>query len=939
MSKNIFVLIDANALIHRGYHAIPHLTTSSGIPTNAAYGFTMMLLNAINQLQPTYIAAAYDLPKPTFRHIQYQQYKAHRKKSDDELIEQIPLTKEILKGLNIPIYEQEGLEADDIIGIIAKQTKSNHTPVIIVTGDMDALQLVDESTKVFTLRRGIKDTVLYNPKTVKQRFGFNPKQIIDYKALRGDPSDNIPGVKGIGEKTATILIQKFKNIENIYQFLSDNPDTTEFKPAVKKNLLENKDMALLSKQLATIITDQPLPNFDIQNCIVKEYNQQKAIDLFQKLEFKSLIDRLPVSTKPSQNTLFTNPNQNTSPNSTSTFNSEILTTPKNKKYHLINTIDKLKKLVPKLQNGFTFDTETSDLDLLNQTKLVGISISIKKDEAYYLPLAHETDETQLPKKDALSIIGPIFANPQIPKFGHNLKFDIQALLLENITTQGIAFDTMIASYLLNPNSANTHNLDYLAFNHLGHRMIPITLLIGEKKSTQVSFAKVNLKNANIYACEDADYTHQLYQKFSAELKNKNLEKIFTHIEMPLIEVLVHIEQSGFLLDTNYFSQFNHIITAKIQNIVKKIQKIAGADFNISSTQQLSEILFHKLHISTNKIKKTKTGLSTAASELDKLKNEHPIIPLIQDYRLYTKLKNTYVDTLPKLVKADGRIHASFNQTITATGRLSSSNPNLQNIPVKSQIGREIRQGFIAPPQHQILAIDYSQIELRIMAHIAQEPTMTKAFNSNQDIHLSTASIIYNKPLAKITETERNNAKTINFSIIYGAGPRNIAGQLNISFAEAQEFIDQYFQKFPQIKSYMEKAITYTREHGYTKTLYDRIRPVPEINSRTQQIKSQAERIAINTPIQGTAADIMKLAMVKTFFDIRKHNLQTKIISQVHDELIFEVPDEEVKQATHMFKNSMESIAKLSVPLKVDLEIGPNWGEMVKIKNQTNRKLL
>lgn len=939
--KNIFVLIDANALVHRAYHAIPHLTTSDGTPTNAAYGFTMMLLNAIAELKPTYIAAAYDLPKPTFRHLAYKEYKAHRTKADDELYQQIPITKQILKSLNIPVYEQEGLEADDIIGILSRQTKPHHTPVIIVTGDMDALQLIDDSTKVFTLRRGLKDTVLYNPKTVKQRFGFSPDKLIDYKALRGDPSDNIPGVKGIGEKTACNLIQKFQNIENLYQFLDQNPDTTELKPAVKKNLLTHRDMAYLSKKLATIVTDQPLPDFDINNCLVKEYDQNKAVELFQKLEFKSLINRLPESSKPTQTTLFTyhQPLSKITPNSppklggaeSASRTSEgvlKLTTPPGKKYITVDTLPKLKKLIPLLQKGFAFDTETSDLDLFNQTKLVGISISFKTDEAYYLPINHRSNAPQLPP-EGIKLLQPIFANPKIPKIGHNLKFDIQALLLENIAIQGISFDTMIASYLLTPNT-NSHSLDTLAFNHFGHQMIPITALIGDKKSSQISFADVDIQNATIYSCEDVDYTWQLYQKFKEQLPAQNLTKVFQHIEMPLISVLTHIEQSGFLLDKKYFHQFSQEINQNIKSLISEIHQLAGTEFNISSTQQLSEILFKKLNLSTDKIKKNKTGISTAASELDKLTHLHPIIPLIQKYRLYTKLKNTYVDTLPDITKSDGRIHASFNQTITATGRLSSSNPNLQNIPVKSDIGRQIRQGFIAPPKHSILAIDYSQIELRIMAHIAKEPTMIKAFQNNQDIHRSTAAIIYNKSIDDITDTERYNAKTINFSIIYGAGPRNIAGQLNISFNEARDFIDQYFQKFPQIKNYMEQAIAYTRQNGYTKTLYDRTRPVPEIESRTPQIRSQAERIAINTPVQGTAADIMKLAMIKTYQDIQKSYPAVKIISQVHDELIFEVPNPLLKSASLTFKQSMENVAKLSVPLKVDIEHGPNWGEMTKI---------
>lgn len=918
--KNTFVLIDANALIHRSFHAIPHLTTQDGTPINAAYGFTMTLLSAIKELNPTYIAAAYDLPKPTFRHQEYKEYKAHREKPADELITQIPITKNILQSLNIPIYEKAGLEADDIIGIVTNLSKQKNIPVIIVTGDMDALQLVDENTNVYTLRRGLKDTIIYNPKLVEQRYGFTPEYLIDYKALRGDPSDNIPGVKGIGDKTATELIKKFQTIEKIYDFLEKDPNTTEIKPGIKKKLVNDKKMAFLSKKLATIVTDKPLPKFKIEDCVVKEYNQDNAIKLFQKLEFKSLINRLPESTQPSPQNLFVNlPEKSRA--------GKVWPHLKNKDYQNINTIKQLKKLIPQLKNGFTFDTETSGLDLYDSTKLVGISISIKPNQAFYLPLQHQTKDQQLPYQKAVQLLQPIFADPKIPKSGHHLKFDIQALQLAEIETQGIAFDTMLASYLLNPNSPNTHNLDHLAFHRLNHHMIPITQLIGEKPK-QITFDQVPIAEATMYSGEDADISHQLYLLLKKEIVQKNLTEILNKIELPLIEVLAKIENNGFLLDKKYFTLFNRQITKDIKKIEKKIHQLAGEKFNIASTQQLAKILYTQLKLPTDHITKTKTGLSTAANELAKLENEHPIIPLIQQYRLLTKLKNTYVDTLPKLAKSDNRIHANFNQTITATGRLSSSNPNLQNIPIKSDIGRQIRQGFIAPPKHIIIAADYSQIELRIMAHVAQEPNMITAFQNHQDIHRSTAAIIYNCPLDKVTDKQRYNAKTINFSIIYGAGPRNIAGQLGIKFNDARQFIDDYFHKFPHIKKYMDDAINFTRQHGYTQTLYNRIRPVPDINSRNPQVRSQAERMAINTPIQGTAADIMKIAMIKMFNALIPH--QTKIISQVHDELIFECPTKESDQIIPLIKTTMESVAQLKVPLIVDVESGSNWGNMQSI---------
>jgi len=920
MSPKTFVLIDSNALIHRSFHAIPHLTTQDGTPVNAAYGFTMTLLSAIKELNPTYIAAAYDLPHPTFRHEAYEKYKAHREKPADELISQIPITQDILTALNIPIFSQPGLEADDMIGILSHLAKQKDVNTIIVTGDMDALQLVDDHTKVYTLRRGLKDTIIYDPKQVERRYGFPPANLIDYKALRGDPSDNIPGVKGVGEKTATELIKRFKTIENLYQFLKDDPNTAEIKPAVKKKLIHDKEMAYLSKKLATIVTDQALPDFDLTSCLVKEYDQNKAIQLFQKLEFKSLISRLPESSNPAPESLFDNLPQQTR-------RGKIWPHLKDKNYQTISTLEDLKKLIPQLTQGFTFDTETSDLDLFNNTQLVGISISCQPHQAYYLPLNHQTKDQQLPAKSAIKLLQPIFSNPDIPKRGHHLKFDLQALLLAGITLAGIDFDTMLASYLLNPNSSNSHSLDHLAYHRLNHHMIPITQLIGEKPH-QISFSQVPLSEATLYSGEDADVTEQLFRLFSGEIIKHNLNSILRQIELPLIPVLAAIEQHGFLLDAKYFAKFNREVTKEIKLLEKEIHLHAGQTFNIASTQQLADILFGQLKLPTDNITKTKTSLSTAASELDKIKHAHPIVPLILQYRLLTKLKNTYIDTLPQLTKSDHRIHASFNQTITATGRLSSSNPNLQNIPVKSEIGRRIRKGFIAPPEYQIIAADYSQIELRIMAHIAGEPNMIQSFQNGEDIHRSTAAIIYNTPIKQVTDEQRYNAKTINFSIIYGAGPRNIAGQLGITYNQAKDFIDEYFKKFPQIRQYMDQAIIYTRQSGYTKTLYQRIRPVPDINSRNPQIRAQAERIAINTPIQGTAADIMKLAMINTHKTLSQ-SWQTRIISQVHDELIFESPLTESAQIIPLIKQTMESVCQLKVPLTVDIESGPNWGNLTK----------
>ncbi|MFZ5391639.1 MAG: DNA polymerase I [Patescibacteria group bacterium] len=993
--KELFILIDSNALIHRGFHAIPHLSTQDGTPTNAAYGFTMTLLAAIKELKPTHIAAAFDRPEPTFRHIAYQDYKAHRTKAPDELYQQIPICKDILDSLNIPIFEQAGLEADDIIGILAQQIKKLGISVIIVTGDMDSLQLVDDKVKVYTLKRGLKDTVIYNPQSVKLRYGFEPKLLIDYKALRGDPSDNIPGVPGIGEKTATTLIKQFGPIEQLYDFLEKNPDQDKIKGSLKDKLLSARDQAFLSKKLATIILDQPLPNFDAQKCLVQDYDQKKATDIFNSLEFKSLIPRLPQPHKTNTDLSQQTPTKSNFNNQLKIGNSleienwklKIADNLRNKKYQTVDSIEKLKDLLPSLRPGFTFDTETSSLDLFDQkTKLVGISLAIKPHEAYYLPLNHQPKTSppkpnspsselkiencdienslkiknyklkinNLPLQEAINLLKPLFADPLIPKTAQNLKFDLQALKLINIEVAGPVFDTMLASYLLNPNHPNAHKLDHLSLTFLDHRMIPITDLIGTG-SKQISFDRVSIEDATIYSAEDADITNLIQEKLKTQLDKQKLTEIYEKIELPLINVLANIEQNGFLLDINYLHQFHDEITKRIDKLEKEIHQTAGREFNISSTRQLASVLFDVLNLSRQNVKKTKTGISTAASELEKLKNLHPIIPLIQEFRLLTKLDNTYIATLPDLVKSDGRIHANFNQTITATGRLSSSNPNLQNIPVKTEIRQKIRRAFIAPPGFQLIAADYSQIELRLMAHIAKEPNMTKAFLNHEDIHCSTASLIYKVPLDQVTDQMRYTAKTINFSIIYGAGPRNISGQLGISFNEAKDFIANYFTTFPQVKDYMEKAINYAQANGYSQTLFGRRRPVPDLNSRAPQIKAQSERIAINTPIQGTAADIIKLAMINIYKKIsrleienwklkikntadsntntantKNSDLPIKLLSQVHDELIFEVANDHIKDVTKLIRHEMENVCQLSVPLKVDIEIGKNWGEMNKI---------
>lgn len=936
---NRFIIIDGNAILHRSFHALPPLTTKDGEMINAVYGFTMTLLKAIKDLNPKYIAVTFDKAAPTFRHEMYEEYKGTRVKADgiEELYNQIPKLKEILKAFNIPFYEKDGFEADDLIGTIAKKiyignetppdlplekggTKEEKLETIIVTGDLDTLQLVNSHTKVYTLKKGLSDTVIYDESGVKERFeGLSPAQMIDYKALRGDPSDNIPGVKGIGEKGAIKLLNEFKTLENLYEKLEAHEDFLPQKLAEK--LIAHKEDALMSKKLATIDKNADF-NFNFKESEWRGYDKEKIFELFQKFEFKSLLNRLPEK-------IYQGAKE-----------PEKAREEKEKKYVFVNTEEKFAELLKHLkkQTQIVIDTEsTSENPVI--CDLVGISFSWKEGEAWYVESSKfkvQNPALRNSKGSKFQELKKIIENPDIKKAGHNIKYDMIALAGCGINLKGANFDTMIASYLLNPGS-RAHGLEELVFRELGHQMTPIEDLIGKGRD-QINMSMVEAEKVCEYSCEDADYSFRLMKKLEARLKEYKSYKVFEEIEIPLIPVLAEMEINGIKIDREFLGGLSKDFNRRIKKLEEKIYKIAGVAFNISSPTQLKEILFKKLGVSVKNIKKGKTGLSTAASELEKLRGAHPIIEFIFEHRELAKLISTYVNALPKLInKKTGRVHTSFNQTITATGRLSSSNPNLQNIPIRTELGKSIRKAFVAEKGYKLISADYSQIELRIIASLAKDDKMISAFEKNLDIHAATASEIFKIPLCDVTPKMRRQAKAINFGIMYGMGPRGLADAADISFDEAQIFIDEYFALYANIKKFIDKTIQGAHENGFVETYFGRRRYLPEIASGSPFIRAGAERMAINHPIQGTSADLIKMAMIKVNDKLRNAELaeravskmqsEVKMLLQIHDELLFEARENSAEKISAVIKREMENAAKFESPIKVEIAIGDNWGEI------------
>ncbi len=919
-TKPKLIIIDGNALIHRSFHALPPtLRTKKGVLVNAVYGFTSFLLKALNEFHPEYVVLTLDKKGPTFRHETYTEYKATRVKAPDELYEQIPLVKKIAEAFNIPIFELSGFEADDLIGTICEKTNSEkNLEKIIITGDMDTLQLINDKTKVYTMSRGLSDSVLYGDEQVRARYNLNPNQIIDYKALRGDVSDNIPGVKGIGEKTASDLLVEFKTLDGVYKAVKENSD--KIRPRILDLLKEHKDNAYLSQDLATIRLDAPL-KFSLNDISFTSFKLENVLSIFSEFEFKSLLPKVKdLRDRINKDHGIKGAEENGGGSENKNSGAEKFTRNAEKfNYQLINDDKKfsafLKKL--KLQKEFTLDTETSGLDTIT-ANLIGISFSWKEGEAYFV----------LNNEKRLAELKEILENKKIKKYGHNLKFDWRVLKNQGVELQGLSFDTMLASYLLNPGNRQ-HNLDSIVFNELGYEKISKQNLAATQ-ATQLSldFNALDPEKLSLYSCEDADFTNRLVKILTKRLKSENLMELFTLLEMPLISILGEIENNGIKLDLKPIKKLSKEVGDKLETLEKNIHKLAKSKFNINSTKQLKEILFEKLAIPTDNIKKTKTGFSTAEDELEKLNDLHPIIPLLRDYRELNKLQSTYLNALPGMINSKtGRIHTSFNQTVTATGRLSSSDPNLQNIPTRTEEGQKIREAFVAGSGYKLLGFDYSQIELRLGAHISGDKKMIAAFKNNEDIHTATAAEINGVKLSEVTKTMRREAKAINFGILYGQGPHGLSQSAGIPYYQANEFIKKYFVAYPSIKKMINNSIAEAQKNSYAITLFGRKRPLPEINSNIGMVRKSAERMAINTPLQGTAADMIKMAMIKVEELIYGHENEIRMILQVHDELIFEVKEDKLDYYAPKIKDIMQDVLKLRVPIIVDQNIGDNWGEL------------
>ena len=913
MAKKL-MLIDGHSLAYRAFFALPvdGFSTSDGELTNAVYGFTMMLLHALQSEKPDYIAVTFDAPAATFRHEEFEEYKAHRPPMQEEMRSQMERIRQVVQTMNIPLFELPGYEADDLIGALAQQATNSEAETVIVTGDNDALQLVSPTVTVMTpggYSQRFSDARLYDEEAVRGKYGIDPVLLADYKGLVGDKSDNIPGVTGVGDKTARQLIQRYGTVEKIYEHLEEIDSTR-----AKKALTGQEEQALLSKRLATIVTDVPI-SLDLELCRTGDYDRQEVTELFRELEFRSLVQRLPTSERehPTQMTFFA---QEPLPAEQSV---------------AVTTEEQLVSLVSELAQAsrIAVDVETTSTDAM-KADLVGLSFAAQPGHGYYVPVGHlltEGSAGQLPMELVADRLRPVLENPRVAKTAHNGKYDLTVLKRHGVEVRGLDFDTMIAAYLLEP-SRRGLGLKSLAWSKLGLEMKPITQLIGKGRD-QITLAQVSISDTAAYAGADADATLRLVSVLEKELREREQWDLFRDVEMPLVQVLLDMEMAGVALDTGELMKISTTMHQRVVELEGQIQELAGHPFNVSSTQQLGQVLFDELGLPAKA--KTKTGYSTRASVLEELKDLHPIIDLILEHRQLTKIKSTYVDALPVLVNREtGRVHTSYNQTGTVTGRVSSSDPNLQNIPVRTELGRHVRCAFVAGEGRRLLGADYSQVELRILAHISRDPNLLAAFARGEDIHASTAAAVFDVPLSDVTPAMRRIAKTINFGIIYGMGEYGLAQRTDLSLEDARSFIDNYFSRYEKVRDYVEKTKTEAREEGYVSTLLGRRRYFPELltSSRAHTgVKRAAEREAINMPIQGSAADILKIAMARLHRALREKDLAARMILQVHDELVLEVPAEELPPVANLVRSVMEGAWDLDASLRVDIKVGKDWEQM------------
>jgi len=909
------VLIDGHSLAYRAFFALPpDMANSKGELTNAVFGFTSMLLNVIRDHKPTHLAVAFDVGR-SFRHDKSEAYKATRERIPDELAFQIDRIKELIAAFNIPVYTAEGYEADDVLATLAHQAELRDVLSLITTGDRDLLQVVDEKIWVLTSGRKFSDVIIYTPEKVQERYHLSPAQIVDYKALVGDKSDNIPGVYGVGEKTAVRLLHQWGNLDEIYAHLD------EVTPArMRTALIKGREDAYLSRALATIV-DVPGIELDLAACEFGDYDRQRVLTLFTELGFRTLIPRLPNAPGHGSQQLGLFGDETASQESGAPSGYRAITTPAD-----------LEAILPHLQTAdmLSFDVETTGIDE-HRAKLVGLSLGwgAGADANVYIPVAHQLGE-QLPLTLIREKVGPILTDASIAKLAHNAKYDLIICRRHGLPVNSHFIDTMIGEFLLDPGSRSL-GLKALAIKYLGVEMTPIVDLIGKGRK-QITMDAISIKRVTDYAAADVDMTWRIWEKIRPQLQKSGLISLFLDLEMPLIPALADMEMHGVLVDADYLNHMAADLRQRLAQLAGEIYEYVGYEFNLNSTQQLSDALFGTLGLPTTGLKKTKSGhYSTAASVLESMRGAHPVMALLLEYRQLTKLLNTYVVTLPRLINPEtGRIHTSFDQTGAETGRISSNNPNLQNIPVRSEIGKRIRKAFIAPPQHYLLAVDYSQVELRILAHISGDERMLAAFAEGMDIHAATASLVYGVPIAEVTSQQRSVAKMMNFATSYGVSAFGLANRTGLSIDEARHFMDTYFNTYPGVKRYLAETVLTAREQGYVETLLGRRRYFPMLKAEmrvSQQARAAAERAAVNFPIQGSAADILKIALREVHRKLREQGYRARMILQVHDELVLETPIAEMAQVAPLVVSTMEAAYKLKAPLRADPEFGPNWYDM------------
>ncbi|MCF6461833.1 DNA polymerase I [Clostridium sp. Cult1] len=887
--KEKLMIIDGNSLIHRAFYALPLLSTKDGIYTNGVYGFLTMLYRIKEEYAIDYICVAFDKKGPTFRHEAFDLYKANRQSTPNELSQQFPILKEILSAMNIAQLELDGYEADDIAGTLSKIGEDNGLGIILVTGDKDYLQLASDNTKVLITRKGITELEEFDKEKIIEEYGITPEQFVDLKGLMGDKSDNIPGVPGIGEKTGIKLLKEFGTMENLY----DNIDKVGGKKT-KESLIENKNSAVLSKTLGKIIRNAPI-EFALDELKVEEPNWDELKKLYDTLEFNSLLSKIP---------------------------GDKIRAEEDSKYeteYIVIEGDNYDSIIDKIKSNknFCFKFLFEDENYI-KSQIIGVGIKVGDSVPYYID--YSKNDIKLFREKFIEY----FESDEIEKYGHMMKMDIFALLKLNIDIKNMVFDTMIGQYLLNPAQSN-YSINELGKEYLNIYGKDLEELLGKGKSKK-TYKDLPINARAEHISQTLDLVHGIREPINRLIEEQEMTQLYYEVELPLVEVLANMEYYGFKVDLDVLNQLGEEFQGEIDNLTTEIYALAGKEFNINSPKQMGEILFDELKLPV--IKKTKTGYSTDAEVLDKLKGQHEIIEKILKYRQMVKLKSTYIDGLINLVdKETNKIHSSFNQTVTNTGRISSTEPNLQNIPIKTEEGRMIRKAFVAEDEDYILVdADYSQIELRVLAHISKDPKLMEAFYHDEDIHTKTASEVFHIPKGEVTPLMRNRAKAVNFGIVYGISDYGLSKDLNISRKEAKEYIDNYLKNYEMVKRYMEDIIKTGKKEGYVETILNRRRYIPELKSRNYNVRSFGERIAMNTPIQGSAADIIKVAMVKVFQELNRRKLKSRLILQVHDELIVEAFKDEVEEVKSIIKDIMENSIKLDIPLKVDLNTGDNWYE-------------